>query len=172
LRDELSVPVEFVHRAFILREEDQEQHFTEYHLRHRRAARELTGLPIDLPRVGDPYPSSSLPALEAAEWVRQHRPDRFDGFDLALYEAFFRETRDISSSEVLAELAEQAGIPGGELSEAVRDRRMREAVWSHYREALERGVRSIPTVVIGDEVISGAVPYVEYAAAGRKALRL
>lgn len=166
------MPVELVHRAFVLLGEDQDRHFTEYYLRHRRAARELTGLPFDLPRVGDPYPPSSLPALEAAEWVRHHHPERFDAFDLALYEAFFRETRNIGSPEVLVRIAEEAGVPADGLPEALRMHGMRDEVWAGYREALDCGVQSIPTVIIGRHTISGAVPYAEYAAAARETLSL
>ena len=164
------MPVELVHRAFILREEDQERQFTAYQLQHRNAARELTGLSFDLPAVGAPYPRSSMAALEAAEWVKQHQPERFDAYDLALYEAFFRDTRDISDPEVLVDLAWQAGVRPEGLADAVRAQILAETVWAQYWEALNRGVRSIPTVFIGERAISGAVPYEEYAQAAREAL--
>ncbi len=166
---ELDASVEWVHRAFILLPEERERQFTEYYLRHRRAARELTGLPYDLPPVGAPYPRSSLPALEAAEWVKRHAPESFAAFDLALYEAFFAETRDIGDPEVLVELAGRTGAPTAGLREALRSRACGEAVRAEYRGALELGVQAIPTVIIGGELISGAVPYAEYLAAARRA---
>ena len=162
--------VALAHRAFLLRPEDRTQQFTEYHLQHRRAAKRLTGLPFDLPAVGDAYPRSSFSALEAAKWVERHHPERFEEYDLSLFEAFFAETRDISSAAVLADLAQRLDLPGAALAEALRAGELREAVWADHREAMEVGVTSIPTVVMGGYGISGAVPYEEYAQAAERLL--
>jgi predicted DsbA family dithiol-disulfide isomerase len=170
LQRELGVPVELVHRAFILRGEEQERTFTEYHLRHRSAARELTGLAFDLPQVGDRYPRSSFPALEAAEWVKQQHPDRFAAFDLALYEAFFQDTRDISDPSVLGSLVEELSLDRTALEQALRTGQFRGAILREYDEALQRGITSIPTVLIGSTSISGAVPYEEYRQAVHRVL--
>jgi predicted DsbA family dithiol-disulfide isomerase len=85
--------------------------------------------------------------------MRTHHPDRFEAFDEALFRAFFQECRDISDRAVLAELA------GGEVGYAER-----EEVAAEHRSAVELGIHSIPSVVIGREVISGAVAYEEYLA--------
>lgn len=170
LQQELGIPVALDHRAFLLRPEEQERTFTDYHLRHRRAARELTGLPFDLPRVGDRYPQSSLPALEAAAWVKRHAPERLPEFDQAVFEAFFRECRDISSPEVLGDLAAGAGLDRQALAAALVAQRDRAGVWAEYEEALRLGINSIPTVRIGAAWISGAVPYAEYLRAAQAAL--
>jgi predicted DsbA family dithiol-disulfide isomerase len=152
----------------MLRPEDQSNPtFTPYYLQHRAAARRLTGLPFDLPPVGTPYPRSSRWALEAAKWVERQYPRAFEAFDLALFEAFFGETRDISDIAVLAELAQRQGLPGAELSEALRAHAFADAVWADYREALEAGLTGIPTVLIGGQAISGAVAYEEYERAAR-----
>src|SRR4051794_20438602 len=103
---------ELVHRSFVLVEEGAYPVFTEYHLAHRRRARELTGLPYDLPPVGTPYPRSSLPSQEAVKWAQTRHPEQFDAFDLALYEAFFRETKDISNPAVLFQVAASVGLDG------------------------------------------------------------
>jgi predicted DsbA family dithiol-disulfide isomerase len=160
------------HKAFLLRpEENPQARFTAYHLQHRQAARQLTGLEFRVPQVGDPYPRSSLPALAAAKWVAARDPERFSLFDLALFEAFFGETKDIGDPEVLAEVARSVGISDPGLREALRDRTYEDAVWNDHREAMERDIHSIPTVVIGDTVISGAVPIGEYRTALQAELR-
>ncbi len=162
--------ITLAYRAFLLRPEDKTRHFTEYHLQHRRAARQLTGLPFGLPAVGDPYPRSSFPALEAAKWVERRHPHQFEAFDLSLFEAFFAETRDISSPEVLADLAERLDLSGAALTEALRGGEFREAVWSDHQEAMEAGITGIPTVLMGGYAISGAVPFEEYARAAERLL--
>lgn len=160
------------HKAFLLRpEENPQARFTAYQLQHRQAARQLTGLEFHVPLVGDPYPRSSFPALEAAKWVEARDPERFSLFDLAVFEAFFGKTQDIGDPEVLAEIAQSVGIANQGLREALRDRTYEDAVWNDHREAMVRDIHSIPTVVIGDAVISGAVPIGEYRTALQAELR-
>ena len=118
--------------------------FTEYHLAHRRRARELTGLRYDLPPVGTPYPRSSLPSQEAAKWAQNRHPEQFDALVMALYEAFFRETNDISDPAVLSQVAAGVGLDGRELEEALARREFRSLVLAEHQEALQRGVRQFP----------------------------
>ncbi len=164
------------HRAFILiPQHNPAARFSEYHLTHRRAAAAQEGdaPPFDLPAVGSRYPVSSFPALEAAGWVRQHRPEVFPAFDLALYRAFFGATRDVSDPEVLRGIAtEVLGRDAGELADAVRAGSLRPAILGEHREAVERwGIRGIPAVLVGEgEPIVGAVPYGQYRAAVLAAL--
>ncbi len=159
------------HRAFILIPQDNPAaRFTEYHLAHRRAAaaQESDAPPFDLPAAGSPYPASSLPALEAACWLRRHRPECFPAFDLALYRAFFGATRDVSDPEVLRGIAaEVLGGDAGDLAAALRAGSLRPAILAEHHEAVERwGIRGIPAVLVGDgEPIVGAVPYGHYRAA-------
>lgn len=156
------------HRAFVLIPQDSPgARFTEYHLTHRRAAASQgeDAPAFHFPPVGAPYPASSLPALEAARWVRDHRPEAFAAFDLALYQAFFGATRDVSRLEVLLEIATEVlgGVEEG-LTAALQSGTMRAAVLAEHREAVARwGIRGIPAVLVGDgEPIVGAVPYGHY----------
>lgn len=160
------------HKAFLLRPEDNPgAQFTAYHLQHRQAARQLTGLEFDLPQVGAVYPRSSMPALEAAKWVEAEHPDQFLSFDLAVFQAFFAETRNIGDPEVLVDIAHSVGIPVAGLREALDRRTYENAVWKDHLEAMKLEVHSIPTVLIGGQVISGAVPIGEYHNALKVALQ-
>lgn len=105
--------------------------------------------------------------------MRQHRPDRFPAFDLALYRAFFGATCDVSNVEALQGIAEE--ILGGDaagLADALRRGAIRPTVLAEHREAVERyGIRGIPAVIVDDgEPIVGAVPYGHYRAAVLAAL--
>lgn len=153
---------EVVHKSFLLVPEPRERSFTAYHLQHRQAAQEMTGLPFDLPAVGSPYPRSSFPAQEASQWVARHAPGAFAEFNLALFEAFFGETRDIGDPLVLADLVRRFDLSGEELLTALGEGSMQDAVFDDHVSALERGITGIPAVLIGDAVISGAVPYEQY----------
>ena len=155
LREEFP-DLEVDHRAFVLvPQEGSRPSFTEYHLSHRRAAAQMTSLPFGLPKVGDPYPRSSWPALQAAGWVRLHRPEEFEAFDSALFRAFFEQNLDISELSVLTQVSGIADL--GMMP--------REEIAAEHEQALRLGIRSIPSVVFGPEVISGAREYVAYSQA-------
>lgn len=157
LKKEFSA-LEIEHRAFLLvSQEGSRPVFTDYHAAHRRAAAERTGLPFAPPPLGAPYPRSSWPAQRAAAWVRATHPERFEQLDEALFRAFFVDNLDIARPEILAEIS---GLPDlGMVPE--------EQVAREHEQALRRGIQSIPTVIIGEQVISGAVEYEVY----RQALR-
>jgi predicted DsbA family dithiol-disulfide isomerase len=134
--------------------------FTDYHLMHRRAAAaQAPDAPhFDIPPAGTPYPRSSLPALEAAAWSVEAHPDRAAAFDLALFEAFFGRTRDISDPEVLADVAHTAGMDGADLRAALHEGRCRGQVHAQHLEAVRQGVHAIPAVLVpGRPPVVGAV---------------
>jgi len=174
LREELGARLRVEVKSFVLIPDDQPgRTFREYHREHRQAAaaQDRDAPHFAIPPVGHPYPRSSLPALEAAAWLRTTQPERFDAFDLAVFEAFFGALRDISDPDVLVELAAGAGADGQALLEALRGRGFRPTVLHEHREALERGIQAIPAILLpGRPPILGAVPYpdLRQALAGRE----
>lgn len=163
LRNELGGRLRVEVKSFVLiAEDDPGRRFREYHRAHRRAAadQDADAPHFAVPPVGHPYPRSSLPALEAGAWLRAVQPERFDAFDLAVFEAFFGRVRDISDPDVLAELAAGVGADGPALLEALRTRRYRPTVLQEHRQALECGIQAIPAILVpGRAPIVGAVPY-------------
>lgn len=153
------------HRNFILVADDrQDRKFSDYHLAHRQAAAiQDTDAPLfHLPAAGDRYPRSSLPALEAATWVRETHLGLFPGFDLALFEAFFGRTEDISDPEILARLAASVGLDASALRGALLSGTSRRTVMQEHLEASDLGIHGIPTLLIpGCAPIVGAVPYAD-----------
>jgi len=164
-----------VHRSFVLVAEDRiDRTFRDYHRAHRQAAaRQDEDSPLfQIPDAGHPYPRCSLPALEAGMWVRDTFPDRFAAFDLAVFEAFFSRTEDISDLQVLGRLADGCGLDGVTLADVIREGRCRERVHAEYQEALDLGIRGVPAVAIpGRPPIVGAVPYPDLWRAVEAALR-
>ena len=100
-----------------------------------------------------PHPSMpgwSLPALEAAKCVAKQGGGPFRSLHLALFRAYFTESRNIGDPhEVVRIVAEQ---PEVDLDGFVADYRSgigRDAVVADYESAVsEHGVRSIPTVIV------------------------
>jgi predicted DsbA family dithiol-disulfide isomerase len=145
-------------------EERADRAFTDYHRAHRHAARtQDTDSPtFQIPAVGDRYPRGSLPALEAATWVREVHPELSAAFDLALFEAFFGRTEDISDPKVLEKIAGAIGLEPSALRAALSTGRYRSIVVQEYLEATSRGIHGIPTVLIPDQApLVGAVLYTD-----------
>lgn len=170
LREEFGDRVRIVHKAFLLRPEDDKREFTAYHLQHRVAAESATGLPFHVPRTGHPYPRGSSWALEAAKWVERHHPEKRPEFDLAVFQAFFRMTADISNPAILSRLATQLGMDGAALAASLEKHEHKLEVLADHDEARRLGITAIPAVIIGHESVSGFAPYEEYASAVREAL--
>ena len=148
--------------------------FREYHRAHRQAAAAQgdDAPSFGIPNVGDPYPRCSVPALEAAVWVRETSPEQFPAFDMALFEGFFGRSEDISDPTILGRLAEQCGLDGRGLIGALRDGRFREQVVVESQEAGRLAISAVPAVVLpGRPPIMGAVPFADLRRAVEAALR-
>ena len=154
-------------------EDRSDRTFTDYHRAHRHAAgvQDTDAPRFQIPAMGDRYPRSSLPALEAATWAREEHPERFEAFDLALFEAFFGRTEDISDPRVLGCIGASVELNPSALSEALRTGRYRPMVHEEYLEAADQGIHGIPTILLpGQAPIVGAVPYADLRRAVERAL--
>jgi len=77
----------------------------------------------------------------------------------ALFDAHFKDGRDISSHDVLVDAAEQAGLDGKTANQILASDRYSEDVRSAEELWLSRGIQSVPTVIIDDRyLISGGQP--------------
>lgn len=126
------------------------------------------------PWSGDRYPTSSLPALEAARCAARQGAEAFEGYDMALFRAFFCESKDISDRNVLVELAERAGLDGTRFARDLEAGQERPIVLDDYREALEKYgsmALGIPLMVLnGGYPLVGALPVEMYRRAVQRAL--
>ena len=100
-----------------------------------------------------PHPSMpgwSLPALEAAKCVAKQGETAFRALHLALFRAYFTESRNIGDpNEVARIVAEQGNVDVERFLADYRSGSGRDAVVTDYESAVnEHGVRSIPTVIV------------------------
>jgi len=109
LERELAGKVQFDRRAFLLLPgKGQRPTYDEYVVSHRvRAADMMPELGFAIPKVGQKYPSSSVPAQLVAAAVQDEHPDRLEAMEDQLFGAMFRDLRDISDP---AELRAAFGI--------------------------------------------------------------
>jgi len=118
-------------------------------------------------------PGFSLPALEAAKCVAKQSGELFERVHLALYEAFFTESRNIADAKEVAATVAAAGADMERFTADFEAGIGRDAVMSDYEAAVsEHGVRSIPTVIVTDtgRAVVGLADYAVYRAAVEEAL--
>ena len=77
----------------------------------------------------------------------------------ALFRAYFQESRDIGDRDVLADIADSAGLDAAALRRLLEGDADAEAIAARDAHARERGVTGVPTHIIADEhVVPGAQP--------------
>ncbi len=119
-------------------------------LREMAAAAGLTMVDRD-------WVSNSRPALEAAEFAREHGD--FDAFHRAVFTAYWAEGKDIGQVEVLKEIAESVGLDAEAMATAIEEGRYREQVMADYELAQRIGFSGVPAFIVGNRAIVGAQPY-------------
>ena len=117
----------------------------------QRTARSL-GVPFALP---ESFPFLSVAAARAFYWRSDQ--DRAAGKALAkaFYDAAFGEGRDISSLDVLLEVAEAQGVGRDELGAALKDQTVKDRFRGEVDAAREKGVFGSPLLMVDGEAFWG-----------------
>lgn len=103
------------------------------------------------PFTGTDWPTTTLPAFEAAWSVMQMDEAAGHDFDLRIRRAFFAEGRNIGRREVMLELAAEAGVEMAQFTRLFNGGEARAAVLAEGRLGKERyGVRGTPTLMTAD----------------------
>jgi len=87
------------------------------------------------------------PASRATVTVRTLWPQQVWRYFKALQHAFYAEGRDVTEPGVLADVAEQLGLPRAEFDKASASQPMRDATLQDFRQSQAWGIRGFPTLV-------------------------
>lgn len=115
----------------------------------RRAA--AYGLPPV--RWPEPWPGNMLVAMRAAAAAAGAGSGR--SFLLAALRAGFRDGRDLSDPAEVRRAALEAGLDGDELLAAAATEEVKAALRERTDAAVALGVRGVPTLVVGDQLLWG-----------------
>jgi predicted DsbA family dithiol-disulfide isomerase len=167
LRQELGELVRIQYRSYALRPHDAlptPQEVAAQVREVRRARREPEGklLRPDLWRSSDP-PRSSLPALVALEAARLQGPDAQRALAQAMRMAGLEQGVNVTRSDVIYELASRVGLNMNRFSAAFTSPSTHGLVADDHEDAVERGVKGVPTLVMaGRWMVSGLRTLEEY----------
>jgi predicted DsbA family dithiol-disulfide isomerase len=112
--------------------------------------------------AGDP-PRSSVPALAALEAAQLQGGGARHALARALQRAALEQGVNVTRTDVVFEVASQVGLEMNRFSAAFQSPETRRLILEEHRIARERGVRGVPTVVIGGRwMICGLREVAEY----------
>jgi predicted DsbA family dithiol-disulfide isomerase len=103
------------------------------------------------PYRGDDWPTTTLPAFEAAWCAARQGEEALTSYDLRVRHAFFAQGRNIGRWDVLREIAEEVGLDRRRFDQDVAAGQARSAVVEEARLGRERyRVRGTPTLMLAD----------------------
>jgi putative protein-disulfide isomerase len=119
-------------------------------LGHWNHVAEATGLAFDraaLDREGFVYDTD--PAARAVVVVRREGQELAASYLARAQQAFYAEARDVTSGEVLADLAEEHGLDRAAFLDAWASEEAKQETWRDYAVSQRAGVTGFPTLVGG-----------------------
>ena len=101
--------------------------------------------------LSEDWPTTTLPASDAAWSAAQQGEQIGRDFDLRIRQAFFAEGRNIGKPEVLLELAREAGLDLAHFTRSINSGAARAAVLAEGKLGKEQfNVRGTPTLMVSD----------------------
>lgn len=115
---------------------------------------ESLGLEVQLPTIS-PQPYTHL-AFEGYQFARER--GKGEEYSNRMFEAFFKEDKDIGEVEVLTELAQEIGLDPLSYRQALESRKYKEQHQQALQDAQKYGIRAVPTFQIGRRLYQGVIP--------------
>lgn len=152
IAEELADTVAVTWKSYLLRPTPQERSFEKF-----KAYTESWRVPAGQADGGrfrpwasdEPAPSHSVPPQVACKAAA--RQGGFDRFHLAAMDAYFWDNRNVTARATLLDIAAACNLDVARFQSDLDDPALEQAVLADYREAIERGINGVPTVVVDDE---------------------
>ena len=117
-----------------------------------RSARDMN-LPAVMP---DKFPLATQGAARAYYWLHEQDDAKARAFAQAVFRALFVHNRDVSSAEVVLDLAASLGIDAAACAAAMNDERYKQRLKDEVDAALKKGVFGAPMIYCDGEPFMGA----------------
>lgn len=126
----------------------------DYAVRDFRRSAAFYGVPYRQPSR---FPIGTVLAARAILWARTHAAARYKALALAFYRAYFREDRDLSQSEVVADVLAREGFHADAVLAACAEEALKAELKAQVDGAIARGVFGSPFFITdGGEAFWGA----------------
>ena len=106
--------------------------------------------------------------LEATEYAQQQ--GKFLEFHHAAYKTYWEDGEDLGDLTVIKSIAERVLLDSDELLYSLENHSYSQTVMAQYQQALEYGIKGIPTFLVGNLMFTGAHPYEIFQSAMSKFL--
>jgi 2-hydroxychromene-2-carboxylate isomerase len=117
-----------------------------------RTARHMN-VPFGIPT---PFPIGTQNAARAFYWLSDRNPSLAKKVAMALLQTYFVEGRDISSPEVVVEIAGKHGVESAALAAAIADPAVKDRLKNEVEASLAKGVFGSPYIVVDGEPFWGS----------------
>ena len=107
-------------------------------------------------KIPGKFPISTIAPCRVYYWLQTQDAALAKQFAVAAYRAYFKEDRDISSSEVTANIAAKLGLEKTTVLQALENPAVKERTKIEVDAAIERGVFGSPYIVVDGEPFWGA----------------
>ncbi len=104
-----------------------------------------------------PLTPNCRPALEAAQYAKDL--GKFDEYHQAMFKAFWEESKDIGSPEVMADILKECDLEWEEFNTPERRQEYTQRVELQLAEAQMYGITGVPAFILDRYLIVGAQPY-------------
>jgi len=112
---------------------------------------------MDVPwTLPETFPIATVAAARAYYWIRDEDEVVAKKFAAACFGKYFGEGRDITTQEVVADIAESLGINRQELLEAIVSDNVKQRLRDETQAATDAGVCGVPFFIIDGEPIWGS----------------
>lgn len=89
---------------------------------------------------------------------REHNENTFEQYHDEVFDALWKEEKDIGDPEVLTKIASSAGLPEDEIQEALENENLERELESRFQSARDQGITGVPSFVYDGHIARGAVP--------------
>lgn len=112
------------------------------------------GVAIKLPSIS-PQPHTNL-AFEGFQYAREK--GKGEEYTTRMFEAFFKEDKDLGDLDVLTQLAREVGLDQDKYRQALESRKYKEAHQNELEQSYKLGIQAVPTFYIGGQYYPGVLP--------------
>jgi len=123
----------------------------------------------NIPLAEREFTTNSHKALLLAEAAKGEGAAVFNALNEKLFSAFFGDGRNIGDDSVLRTLAKEAGVTPDVVERAWSEPAFEETLSANRAVAAQLGITGVPTFLIGNRILVGAVPAERMLEAAREA---